>query len=95
MYRGYYSRKYVHDFSARRMYMEHIEAKNQKMRESLQQYNDNMQKYDIAMAEELEKREFTLMASKLHYLTSTKAIPGVFKELEAVSDFGKTPAATA
>jgi hypothetical protein len=72
------------------MYMEHIEAKNQKMRESLALYNEDIKNYDIQMSEEMERREFTLMASKLHYLTSTRAIPGVFKELEAVSDFGKT-----
>ena len=89
-YRGYYSRKYIHDFSARMTYMEHIAAKNAQLRDSLSKYNEELQEYDIRMAEENERREFTLLSNKLHYLTSTRAVPGVFKELEAVSDFGKT-----
>mmetsp|Transcript_8275 Transcript_8275/g.1090 ORF Transcript_8275/g.1090 Transcript_8275/m.1090 type:complete len:85 (-) Transcript_8275:185-439(-) len=30
MYRGYYSRKYVHDFYARKKYIRYIEEKNEK-----------------------------------------------------------------
>ena len=70
--------------------MEHIASKNAMLRDSLSKYNEELQEYDIRMAEENERREFTLLSNKLHYLTSTRAIAGVFKELEAVSDFGKT-----
>lgn len=31
-YRGYYSRKYEHDFNARKKYLHHVETKNEQVR---------------------------------------------------------------
>lgn len=39
--------------------------------------------------EEYARMEFYKLSTNLHHLTSTKAVPGVYKTLEEVSDFGK------
>ena len=39
--------------------------------------------------EDYARMEFYKLSTNLHHLTSTKAVPGVYKGLEEVSDFGK------
>ena len=38
-YRGYYSRKYEHDFYARKKYLRHVENKNDEVRRNLDTYH--------------------------------------------------------
>ena len=38
-YRGYYSRKYEHDFYARKKYLHHVENKNEEVRKNLDEYH--------------------------------------------------------
>ena len=38
-YRGYYSRKYEHDFYARKKYLQHVETKNEEVRKNLDEYH--------------------------------------------------------
>lgn len=89
MYRGYYSRKYIHDFYARKKYIEHIKKKNEKRIDKLNKHFADQVVEDQRRQEEYARLEFYKLASSLHHLTSTKAIPGVYKRLEEVSDFGK------
>ncbi len=37
-YRGYYSRKYEHDFYARKTYLNHVQTKNEEVRKKLSEY---------------------------------------------------------
>lgn len=37
-YRGYYSRKYEHDFYARKTYLNHVMTKNEEVRKKLSEY---------------------------------------------------------
>ena len=37
-YRGYYSRKYEHDFYARKTYLNHVQTKNEEVRKKLTEY---------------------------------------------------------
>lgn len=37
-YRGYYSRKYEHDFYARKTYLNHVQHKNEEVRKKLAEY---------------------------------------------------------
>ena len=37
-YRGYYSRKYEHDFYARKTYLNHVQTKNEEVRKKLTDY---------------------------------------------------------
>ena len=38
-YRGFYSRKYEHDFYARKKYLHHVESKNDEVRKNLDEHN--------------------------------------------------------
>ena len=89
IFRGYHSRKYNHDFYARKKYLLHIQRKNEHRLERMQQYHMRLAAEHLKTQEETARQEFYKLASSLHHLTSTKAIPGVYEQLEMVSDFGK------
>ena len=38
-YRGFYSRKYEHDFYARKKYLLHVETKNEEVRKNLDEHH--------------------------------------------------------
>lgn len=77
-YRGYYSRKYEHDFYARKKYLQHVAHKNEEVRRLLDQHHSEKLKEQEIRAEECARTEFGELASNLHHLSSTKAIPGVY-----------------
>ena len=89
IYRGFYSRKYLHDFHARKKYLKHIEGKNQRRLEKMNKYKQELIADEQKRQEEYARMEFYKLSTNLHHLTSTKAVPGVYKVLEEVSDFGK------
>jgi hypothetical protein len=89
VYRGYYSRKYIHDFYARKTYLMHIAQKNAEVRERLAKHHEGLQLYEAQQKDEYARSEFQKLATSLHHLTSTRAVPGVYAALEEVSDFGK------
>ena len=77
-YRGYYSRKYEHDFYARKQYLAHVAHKNEEVRQLLDQHNLEQAKSEQIRQEECARTEFSELAQNLHHLSSTKAIPGVY-----------------
>ncbi|CAG9315077.1 unnamed protein product [Blepharisma stoltei] len=89
IYRGFYSRKYFHDFGARKKYLKHIEGKNERRIAKMHEYAKQQELEEQRRQEDYARMEFYKLASSLHHLTSTKAIPGVYRGLEEVSDFGK------
>ena len=89
IYRGFYSRKYLHDFYARKKYLKYIEGKNQRRIEKMGKYKQQLVADEQKRQEEYARMEFYKLSTNLHHLTSTKAVPGVYKTLEEVSDFGK------
>lgn len=89
IYRGYYSRKYLHDFYARKKYLKHIEGKNFRRLEKMSKYKQQLVADEQKRQEDYARMEFYKLSTNLHHLTSTKAVPGVYKGLEEVSDFGK------
>ena len=89
IYRGYYSRKYLHDFYARKKYLKYIEGKNQRRLEKMSRYQQQLIIDEQKRQEDYARMEFYKLSTNLHHLTSTRAVPGVYKVLEEVSDFGK------
>jgi hypothetical protein len=89
IYRGYYSRKYLHDFYARKKYLKYIEGKNQRRLEKMNKYKEQLIADEQKRQEDYARMEFYKLSTNLHHLTSTRAVPGVYKALEEVSDFGK------
>lgn len=78
VFRGFYSRKYKHDFRARKAYIANILAKSSELRLQLAANRER------AAQEEQERKlremqdEFKKVAQKLHHLLSTKSRPGVY-----------------
>ena len=77
-YRGYYSRKYEHDFYARKKYLQHVEQKNDEVRQLLEAHHGEKVREENQRQEECARTELGELASNLHHLASTKAIPGVY-----------------
>jgi hypothetical protein len=78
VYRGYFSRKYRHDFYARKAYIQQVLMQGEQLRGECQR---NMEE-QIAIAEEeyqqKEAEEFQRLTSGLHHLISTKTSPGIY-----------------
>lgn len=77
-YRGFYSRRYVHNYYARKAYLHNIRVRGDATIAVLREEQQ-------ALNSELESRvlkdsmiQFDTKASQMHHLVSTKAIPGVF-----------------
>nr|CAG4718488.1 unnamed protein product [Naegleria fowleri] len=79
IYRGYYVRKYVHNFYKRKEYLEFVQQQNA----TVSEYVDNYRKIrEEELADEKEKNDFKRfqeLSKSLHHLVSTKTIPGVYK----------------
>ena len=77
-YRGFYSRKYEHDFYARKSYLSHVQTKNEEVRKQLEDFARKTALEEAKLQEQTARTEFHELASNLHHLASTKAIPGVY-----------------
>jgi len=77
-FRAFWSRKYLHDFYARKAYLGTVVARGDRVRDFLNK------KYEQEVAgkggeNEIKlKEEFQKVTSQLHHLVSTKAIPGIY-----------------
>ena len=82
IFRGYYSRRFRHDFHARKNYIRNILKKSEELRKSLAEHRE------IAAREEQDRRmakaqeEFKNVAQNLHHLLSTKSCPGIYIRLQ-------------
>jgi hypothetical protein len=77
-YRGWWSRRYLHDYYGRKAYLEKVEKRGDWTKEYLTRYQSNMET-EAKMEEERQMRaEFDNLAGELHHLVSTKSIAGVY-----------------
>jgi len=78
IWRGYYTRKYIHNYYARRNYLLAVEERNIEIREQLARFAQNQK--EIKEREERMKfeEEKILLARKHHYMMSTYQQNGVF-----------------
>ncbi|KAI4894122.1 hypothetical protein NFI96_028743, partial [Prochilodus magdalenae] len=77
-WRGYYVRKYVHNYYARKRYLEALTQKNEQVRRELEELAEHQRKERERVALEREEQEKYIQAQRLHFLLSTKQCPGVF-----------------
>ena len=77
-FRGYYSRRYYHDFYARQAYLSEVVRTSEALREQLV----SVRATQAAAAEDAAARrtedEFREVTQNLHHLVSTAAQPGIF-----------------
>lgn len=77
IFRGCYSRKYVHDFYARKAYIEQVAAQGENLRKQLEQNLMDQVEKQRQMQEERDRKDFEKVTAGLHHLVSTKARPGI------------------
>jgi len=77
-YKGWWSRRYLHNYYGRKAYLERVEQRGEWTKEYLKQYEHN-KVAEAKMEEEQEMRQqFDNLAGELHHLISTKNIAGVY-----------------
>ncbi|KAJ3331674.1 spermatogenesis-associated protein 17 [Blyttiomyces sp. JEL0837] len=81
IWRGYWSRKHVFDFYARKVYIAEIVDKMDQMRTSLREYEAAQQKLDRDRRQKALQEKLERMAGRRHHLVGTKAIPGVMAKV--------------
>ncbi|KAI1895695.1 hypothetical protein AGOR_G00108890 [Albula goreensis] len=77
-WRGYYVWKYVHNYHARRQYLEGLMRKNEQVRRDLEEFGELQRRAREQAVMEREERERFTQAQKMHYLLSTHQNPGVY-----------------
>eukprot|EP00878_Enallax_costatus_P013947 GHUV01014584.1.p1 GENE.GHUV01014584.1~~GHUV01014584.1.p1 ORF type:complete len:446 (+),score=179.98 GHUV01014584.1:898-2235(+) len=77
-WRGYYSRSRIHDFYKRKEYLAAVAAANAAVRAGMDAELQEAMQYQQQTAEQLAKQHFDAQVSRLHHLTSTMSIPGIF-----------------
>lgn len=77
-WRGFWSRKYVFDFRARKLYLERVAQLNTRMRSVLAEEGERAAHAQKALAQESARAAFDEKVGKLHHLLSTQSQPGIF-----------------
>jgi len=77
-FRGYYSRKHYHDYSARKKYIDSIRAKGDELRLKLARHYEVQVMQAASEAEAKAQAEFETVTQSLHHLVSTRVQAGVY-----------------
>ncbi|NXJ80008.1 SPT17 protein, partial [Trogon melanurus] len=85
-WRGYYVRKYIHNYYALKKYLEAISVNNEIVRSELQEYTEMKENEEKRKDLEKKEKEKKYRARKMHYLLSTAQIAGIYN-----SPFRKFP----
>ncbi|XP_026113917.1 spermatogenesis-associated protein 17-like [Carassius auratus] len=75
-WRGYYVRKYVHNYYARKRYLEGLTRKNEHIRRDLEEFAELQRRERERITLEKEEKEKSIQAQRLHFLLSTKQVSG-------------------
>jgi hypothetical protein len=77
-WRGFFVRKYVHNYYARKHYLAMVEKKNSMIRERLDEYNQQTKQEMAKHLQDMRQKRVEEEAKKTHFLMSTAQIPGVY-----------------
>jgi hypothetical protein len=77
-FRGFYSRRYYHDYSARKKYIDSIREKGDNLRAHLAKHYEAQVAMEEQRIEEKAQAEFETVTANLHHLLSTKAMAGIY-----------------
>lgn len=78
VWRGFYVRKHVHNFYARKLYLDGLVIKNKIIRCELQEYKEQIDSHMHAKEQEERKKRQLIHARNHHYLVSTIQKPGIY-----------------
>ncbi|XP_042538027.1 spermatogenesis-associated protein 17 [Dipodomys spectabilis] len=85
-WRGFRIRKYCFNYFYLKAYLKAISETNDTIREALEEFAEMKEQEERKAAIEKEEKKRNYQARKMHYLLSTKQIPGIYK-----SPFKKEP----
>ncbi|NWH81022.1 SPT17 protein, partial [Piaya cayana] len=85
-WRGYYVRKYIHNYYALKKYREAVSINNEIVRKELQKYTEMKENEEKRKDLEKKEKEKKYQARKMHYLLSTEQTAGIYN-----SPFRKSP----
>jgi len=77
-FRGAWSRKYLHDFYARRRYLDGVASRGDRTVTFLKKAQETQHAQQQAAEEAQMRKEFDVLCGQLHHLVSTTQIPGVY-----------------
>ena len=78
LWRGYHSRRTVFDYYARRKYLATLNDKNEAVKVQMEEYLKSSLLEERKRKEEAARAEFNEICKKVHHLSSTSAIPGIY-----------------
>jgi len=78
VFRGFYSRRYTHDFYARKQFIQDVVKTSEKLRESLADHRRQLEEEARRKEEEDKRIEFSKITQNLHHLLSTQSQPGIY-----------------
>lgn len=77
-WRGYWSRKHIHSFSARKAYLAAIMHQNAEVRRQMALEYDQVVSLQRGSCRETAREQFERQIGQLHHLVSTQAVQGIF-----------------
>lgn len=77
-WRGYRSRRFTHDFWARKKYIKTVEQRGNELRQELDAYAAKRLATVKLERAKSRKKELATVTQNLHHLLSTESIPGVY-----------------
>eukprot|EP00164_Ancoracysta_twista_P002376 GFYU01003147.1.p1 GENE.GFYU01003147.1~~GFYU01003147.1.p1 ORF type:complete len:350 (+),score=63.26 GFYU01003147.1:119-1168(+) len=78
MFRGFYSRKYIHNYYARQRYLRNVMEASEHLREAMHVQLQEQMEAEVERKNEEVKNEFLTVAGSMHHLLSTKQCPGIY-----------------
>lgn len=77
-WRGYWSRKYLHDFCARKAYLQRVSQAGERTVRHLQEKHQEQLRQAAQEKANATRMEFNTLCGELHHLVSTRVMPGVY-----------------
>jgi len=77
-WRGYFSRKHVHNFAARKAYLRAVAARNAEVRAEMAAAEQQALAARRGGRAATAREQFEQQVGQLHHLVSTRAVPGIF-----------------
>ncbi len=77
-FRGFHKRKYIHDFYARKQFLDNQMKNDKRFLDELYKRSEEEHIEEERRREAVARQEFSELAKNLHHLSSTHQIPGVY-----------------
>lgn len=77
-FRGFLSRKHIHDFRRRKKYIQTVTSKGEQLNRTLSLEAEQRAKVVEIEKQNRQAKQFEALTERVHYLLSTSAIPGVY-----------------